>query len=337
MATNKNATIRYQALDRCFRNPGRRYYMDDLIGACNEALLDINPDSSGIKRRQIYEDIKFMQDSKGFDAPIESFKDGRRAYYRYTDSEFSINSQPLNEQEAQQLKESLLTLSRFKGMPQFDWVEEMKVRLEQTFHLKTDDNILSFEENPYLTGREYIGDIYNAIVNETVLHITYKPFKATESLLFVIHPYHLKQYNNRWFLFGLNNEYQESLINLALDRIQSIKESNIAYIPNTEIDFVAYFDDVIGVSVNNDEPIQKVILRLDEGLLPYITSKPLHGSQIQHKDDSSIIELNLQLNYELESQLLSHGEKIEVIEPAVLRERIKERINKLNDKYLTCV
>lgn len=337
MATNKNATIRYQALDRCFRNSGRRYYIEDLIEACNEALLDVNPDSSGIKRRQIYEDIKFMQDSRGFDAPVESFKDGRRAYYRYTDPNFTINNQPLNEQEAQQLKESLLTLSRFRGMPQFDWVEEMRVRLEQTFHLKTEDNILSFEENPYLTGREYIGDIYNAIVNEMVLNITYKPFKAPESLLFVIHPYHLKQYNNRWFLFGLNDEQQEGIFNLALDRIQGIEESRVAYIPNEEIDFDEYFDDVIGVSVNNDEPIQKVILKVDEDLLPYITSKPLHGSQIQHRDDPTKIELNLQLNYELESQLLSHGEKIEVIEPAGLRERIKERIKKLNNKYMTCV
>ena len=62
MATNKNATIRYQALDRCFRNPGRKYYIDDLIEVCNDALLDIDPDSSGIKRRQIYDDIKFMQE-----------------------------------------------------------------------------------------------------------------------------------------------------------------------------------------------------------------------------------------------------------------------------------
>ena len=68
--------------------------------ACNDALLDIDPYSSGVKRRQIYDDIKFMQDSRGFDAPIESFKDGRNAYYRYTDSNFSINNQPLNEQEA---------------------------------------------------------------------------------------------------------------------------------------------------------------------------------------------------------------------------------------------
>jgi transcriptional regulator with XRE-family HTH domain len=55
--------------------------------------------------------------------------------------------------------------------------------------------------------REYIGDIYNAIVNQRVLRITYKPFTTNKELTFEIHPYHLKQFNNRWFLFGLNNEY----------------------------------------------------------------------------------------------------------------------------------
>jgi hypothetical protein len=33
------------------------------------------------------------------------------------------------------LKEALLTISRFKGMPQFEWIEEMQVRLEQAFKL----------------------------------------------------------------------------------------------------------------------------------------------------------------------------------------------------------
>lgn len=219
MATNKNATIRYQALDRCFRNPGRRYYIEDLIEACNEALLDINPESSGIKRRQIYEDIKFMQDSKGFDAPIESFKDGRRAYYRYTDTDFSINSQPLNEQEAQQLKETMLTLSRFKGMPQFDWVEEIQVRLEDTFKLKGDSvPSVSFEQNPYLRGLDHFTSLFNAIQNQQALQITYQGFKQDATTHDVIHPWYLKQYNNRWFLFGRNSTHQ-SLSNLAIDRI----------------------------------------------------------------------------------------------------------------------
>ena len=65
MATNKNATIRYQTLNRCFRNPGRKYYMEDLVDACNDSLLDIDPSSTGIKKRQIFDDIKFMRDSQG--------------------------------------------------------------------------------------------------------------------------------------------------------------------------------------------------------------------------------------------------------------------------------
>jgi predicted DNA-binding transcriptional regulator YafY len=336
MSTNKNATIRYQALDKCFRNPGKRYYIEDLIEACNEALLDIDPNSTGVKRRQIYDDIKFMQDSKGFEAPIESIKDGRKAFYRYSDLSFSINSQPLNEQEAQQLKESLLTLSRFKGMPQFEWVEEMKARLEQSFHLKSEDNIFSFEENPFLTGREYIGEIYNAIVNKRVLKVVYKPFKTGKELNFELHPYHLKQYNNRWFLFGLNNVYQ-NITNLALDRIQNIVECKIKYIQNEEIDFNEYFDDVIGVSVDDEKHTDKVVLKVDEELVPYIVSKPIHGSQKikRNSEEEAMIELELQLNYELESLIFSFGDKLEVIEPKALRTAITKKIKVLNQKYLT--
>ena len=31
MGITKNATIRYQTLDRCFKNPGKRYYIEDLL------------------------------------------------------------------------------------------------------------------------------------------------------------------------------------------------------------------------------------------------------------------------------------------------------------------
>jgi len=138
MATNKNATLRYIALDRCLRNPGKRYDIGALVKACNDSLTDVDPNSSGVKKRQVYDDLKFMRDSRGYEAPIESEREGRKAFYRYSDRNYSINNQPLNEQEALQLKESLLTLSRFKGLPQFEWIEELITRLEQSFHLKTE-------------------------------------------------------------------------------------------------------------------------------------------------------------------------------------------------------
>lgn len=334
MATNKNATIRYQALDKCFRNPGRKYFINDLIEVCNDALLDVDPNSSGIKRRQIYEDIKFMKDSRGFDAPIVEEKEGKKVWRHYSDMSFSINSQPLNEKEAQQLQESLLTLSRFKGMPQFEWVDEISARLEQSFHLKSTEKVLDFEENPYLKGLNYISEIYNAIINKQTISVEYRPFTSESNFEYELHPYYLKQYNNRWFLWGLNEEYN-SLTNIALDRIQSITDSKMAYRPNTDVDFNEFFEDVIGVSIRDDQVLTKVLLKIENKLWPYIETKPFHGSQKvkERTDQFTIIQLELRHNYELESSILFHGEKIIVLEPESLKMAVKTRVNKLFDNY----
>lgn len=64
MPTNKNAQIRYQALDKCLGNWARRYYIEDLIEACNEALYIYNGNSGkeqGVKKRQVQEDLKFIE------------------------------------------------------------------------------------------------------------------------------------------------------------------------------------------------------------------------------------------------------------------------------------
>lgn len=334
MATNKNATIRYQTLNQCFRNPGRNYYIDDLVEACNNSLMDIEPDSTGIRKRQVFDDMKFMRDSMGFNAPIESFKDGKKAYYRYSDLSFSINNQPLNEREAQQLKESLMTLSRFKGLPQFEWVDEMKARLEVSFRLKSQDKVIEFDENQYLTGKEHIGALYDAIINKQALKIKYHPFKRDESILMVLHPYFLKQYNNRWFLFGKSGD-AKTVTTIALDRIELIQPVSEVFQPNTEINFEEYFEDVVGVSVPKENMVEKILLKIDAETWPYIKTKPIHGSQKikEQKTDYTIIELHLIPNFELEAIILSHAERIEVLGPESLRQRIKNRVLKLNEKY----
>ncbi|WP_047451882.1 helix-turn-helix transcriptional regulator [Alistipes sp. ZOR0009] len=334
MSTNKNATIRYQALDKCFRNTGRKYFIEDLIEACNEALLDVDSQSSGVKRRQVFEDIKFMKDSRGYEAPIESYRDGKKTYYRYSDTQFSINSQPLNEQEAYQLKESLVTLSRFKGLPQFNWIDEIIARLEHTFKLKSQQVAISFEENPYLRGTDYISILFGYIINKIPLTINYQPFSRTTPLIHTIHPYFLKQYNNRWFLLGLNDEL-DRITNIALDRITSIEEAKITYKENNSYDFDEYFDDVIGVSVPADGKPEKIVLRVDNSLLPYIKTKPIHGSQKirQMGDADTIVELKLIPNYEFEAVIFSHSDRIEVVEPASLRAPLKEKIERLAKRY----
>lgn len=49
MATNKHATIRYHALNLCFSNFGRKYFIDDLINASNKAIFDHAGIEDGVK------------------------------------------------------------------------------------------------------------------------------------------------------------------------------------------------------------------------------------------------------------------------------------------------
>jgi predicted DNA-binding transcriptional regulator YafY len=335
MATNKHATIRYHALDRCFSNLGKRYFIEDLIEACNKALYDYAEVAEGIKRRQIFDDIKFMESEQGFSIPLERLKDGKQVYYRYYDRSFSIKKHAISESEVNQLKETLSMLTRFKGMPQFEWIEEMLIRVESTFKLKGSSSVIvGFEHNPYLKGLNHFTNLFNAIQNCQALLISYKGYKQDVATEFVFHPWYLKQYNNRWFLFGLSDRYQ-TLSNLAIDRIQFVKDSKVKYAENTEIDFEEFFEEVIGVSINNKAITEKVVIKISNELWPYIESKPLHGSQkVKGKHDENVtIELNVQVNHELVALLFSYMEKIEVIEPLALRDKFKSVSETISKKY----
>jgi predicted DNA-binding transcriptional regulator YafY len=335
MATNKHATIRYHALDKCFSNFGRRYFIEDLVNACNDALYEFTGIEDGVKKRQVFDDITFMESTQGWEMPLVRMKDGRRVYYRYEDKTFSIRNRGLNPTEAEQLKETLSILSRFQGMPQFEWIEQMQIRLENTFKLKSStESVVGFEQNPFLKGLHHFSALFQAIQKQVPLQIEYKGYRQTTSTSFVFHPWYLKQYNNRWFVFGLNDQYR-NLSNHALDRIISLQECSAKFIPNEEVDFEEFFEDVIGVTVNQHEQLETIILKITSDLWPYIESKPIHGSQkVKSKGESVIIELKLQVNHELFALLFSSMEGIEIIEPTTLREKFKTKVELILKNYL---
>ena len=103
----------------------------------------------------------------------------------------------------------------------------------------------------------------------------------------VIHPYHVRQYNNRWFLFGLEQaDNVNRIANRPLDRIIKFSIANVAFIPNTTIDFTNHFDDVVGVTIPDDSVAKEtVVLKFDAERFPYAVSKPIHHSQKMHTSD----------------------------------------------------
>ena len=52
LATKKLAQIRYKTLEMCFRNPGKRFAIEDLVAACNEAIYEFTGKEEGFKKTQ---------------------------------------------------------------------------------------------------------------------------------------------------------------------------------------------------------------------------------------------------------------------------------------------
>jgi len=327
MSKNKNALLRYQVLDRCFRNPGRKYFIDNLLKEVNKALEEYNGPESKIKRRQLFDDIKFMESDQGWSIPLERKKEGRKVYYRYSDKDFSISNEPLNESEVNQIEAAISVLSRFSGAPQFEWVQELIPVLQDRLGLKkTSREVISIESNIDLKGLGNLTVFYEAIINEQVLEVQYQDFKSDEPYTLTFHPYYLKQYNTRWFAFGLNEELEIPTWNLALDRIEAIEQVQGEYI-QSEIDWNEYFFDLIGVTRPDDGEVVKVVLEFTKEQAPYVITKPLHPTQ-KHEwvNEKLRVEIEVIPNYELESLILSFGEKVKVTKPIWLKHEIQKRL-----------
>lgn len=327
MAITKNAFIRYQTLDRCFRNTGRLYVIDDLLKACNAALTELDPANNGIRKRQLYDDIRFMTSEQGWNIELDKIRCGRKTAYRYLDPSFSIKNEPLNEAEATQIKAALQIISRFSGAPQFEWVNEMIPQMESKFGLIAQEKeIISFESNIDLKGRHHLQPLFQAIINQRVLSVTYRDFKSESSYQLIFHPYHLKQFNNRWFCLGLNADNENPTWNLALDRIESIIEKDLPYQPTT-IDWTDYFYDLIGVSRLEEAVLTQIVLLFDAAVAPYVLTKPLHPSQKSYQTTEGLrVILTLYPNFELEKRLLSFGDQVQVVAPNNLRIKLQSRL-----------
>lgn len=334
MATNKNAILRYNVLDKCLRNRGRNYSFDDLLEAVNDALAEEDSASSGIRTRQLRDDIKFMKSDAGYAAPIATQSVGRQRYYHYEEPNFSINNSPINATESEQLRSVLQLLKRFDGAPGFEWVSELAILAKDKFSLSDQDgSVISYESNIDYTGYQWISEIFNAIVNKRVLQVAYQPFGKDEFTL-TFHPYFLKQYNGRWFAYGLNSDLNIDTWNLALDRIKGFSVVTTSYIPSQR-DWEDFFYDFIGpTKTENQEPAEVQLLFFGSSI-NYVLTKPLHPSQKSEilEDGALLVRLKLIPNYELETLILGFGEKVIVKAPIELKLSVSDRLKKAFGQY----
>lgn len=322
MPVSKNALIRYKTIDRCLRNRYRRWTLDDLIEACSDALYEYEGRDESVSRRTVQLDIQMMRSEKlGYNAPIKVVDN---KYYIYEDPDYSITESPLSPQDIEKMGEAVSVLRQLSGFQEFSGMEDIMGRLEDRVNMARERTrpVIFFEKNDRLKGLEHIKPLHAAILAQHPVRMTYQSFRARVPSTFILHPYALKEYNNRWFVFGTKPKVSY-VVNLALDRIVSIVEdASVPFIKRPDFDPETYFDDLVGVTKMPGDKPEKVRFWVSRDNAPYIKTKPLHSSQMtveSNEDGSAVFELNVIVNRELVRLLLGFAEDLKVLSPRKLK------------------
>lgn len=321
--------IRYKALDKCLGNHNRKFFIKDLVDACNRALEIYE---TQVSERTVRDDLDTIELQNHI--LIERLRDGHKVYYRYSEPGFSIYKKILSNEEIDRLRDAIAMLGKLKGLPNFEWIDECVTHIEDQCLANvytTNESVVSFQQNERLKGLQHFTPLFQSIVKRQVLTILYEPFGQLYEE-WTIHPYYLKQFNNRWYLLGFNPAKNE-LTHVGLDRIVKVKESSDKYIEKPkDFDFERdYFCQIYGVTMPKNQKIWRVQLLFDEKRWPYIESKPIH--ETQKTIGERTIQIDVKPNKDLTALILSYGSQCKVLEPKWLKDDIKEKLTAALQNY----
>lgn len=337
---DNNRLKRLRILDKLLSDAGHEYTMNQIIG---EVRAEVK---SAIDRYAVMRDLKFIEEILGIEVvkkkrSIDNRRNNRRynTYcYHYKDPEHSLFRIDLTDEERAFLGNALALLD-MKGIANTKMFRELRLKTAES------NSIISFTKNPL---EKTIGTIMSNLINN-IRHKEVISFKLRDRLhssnmpRHHVHPWYLREYNRRWYLFGFDDE-EKKIKHYALDRIKgTISHLNKVYIEPTEsIDEI--LKDVIGISTPESNPIE-VVYWVSEESVDYVSRKPIHHSQTEISPEESIkykkicqvggkyFKIFCKNNYELRREMMSFGPDLIILSPDSLRRQVKDTLGQMLGYY----
>jgi predicted DNA-binding transcriptional regulator YafY len=334
MPKNKDALSRYRWIDERLRNKRQpRPTLDDLIKYVSEKM------DTDISMRTMQKDIQDMRSDRelNYMAPIEY--DRKTKAYHYTDENFSISSIPIDEADLQGLEIAIGILEQFRSLPVIQQFEDAILKIAAGLKMNREalenQGMIKFSRTNQYKGAEHIATIVDAIKNLEVIRIAYQSFGRNEPKEHWVEPYHVREYQHRFYLIGKSQKAKEdgALLTFALDRMVDIWPTN-KHFDKKNFDDASYFQHAIGITVPGGEP-EQIELSFTPLQGKYVKSQPLHPTQQTTIDNEQEcrVTLNIVVNHELLMLLLSYGANVKVLQPATLVQRIAEEAKAMTKLY----
>ena len=187
------------------------------------------------------------------------------------------------------------------------------------------------EEEPRV-DQHYLQLICQAMHEGKKVRLEYRKYGDTFPKDRILSPYCLKMFKRRWYLLAKEGEYLKTF---ALDdRTIGIEVLDAASDCPDDFDAQTYFRDTFGI---RNAAARKVIVKAYGHEADYWRSCPLHPSQqeIETGKDYAVFSLKVGTDaWEFVQELLSRGDRIEVLKPLSLRKEIVRVIEEMKGKYM---
>ena len=148
----------------------------------------------------------------------------------------------------------------------------------------------------------------------------------------VVCPYALKLFHQRWYLLARTADDQMRIY--AFDRMTDVALTDKTFDMPSNFQPQEYFSEYFGV-LTDKTPMAHVVVRTYGNTANYLRTLPLHHSQceIATTEQYADFAFDIRPTADFLGQLLSHGDGIEVLEPAHVRQRMREMIARNLKRY----
>ncbi len=350
MPANKNAVTRYYILDNLLSNRYHNYSTEDLLQLVNEKLAELG--QNPVSRRTIELDLHYLEYDGPFLAEIDHYqiddvnpqnnKSIKKYCHRYTDPSFSIFKKKMTEDEKFLLSEAFSILKQFDGLPNLKGLDNLR----ESLNIRTNKQIISFTKN-IVNNSSLLNELFTTIAQKQVIELHYHRFDSlNEDKLIVVNPYLLKEYNLRWYLIA--SAYTDGkLLTIALDRILSIAPLPTKKYIQYAGDINERFEDIIGITLNENNPLLTILFWVKDSSIDYVKTKPLHESQRHYREENEItlrkqypifegggfFSIECIENYELIRELTAFGKDLIVLSPKDIQDKVFKRISETHEIY----
>ncbi len=215
----------------------------------------------------------------------------------------------------------------------FERLESTLQRSDFVAARNLDRKIYDVNEAPHrYEGRiEHVNDIVTALIKENRLRVTYARAGGGENS-FLLDPYTLLVYKKGLYLVGYSHRH-ESLRTFSLDAFRDVD-----WLSGETFDYPEDYhpsqiaDGAFGLI--KGEPCH-VRIRFERQVARYVKRRIWHPSQelVEREDGGLELHMDVLGFLEIRSWVLSFGDKAEVLEPAGLREVVREELARALARY----